>query len=108
MEVTELKIVRWALGVSKKDKIRHEYVRGIAKIAEMGDKLRDARLQWCGHVKKREEGYVGTRMMEMAVPGRRKRERPSVAFSLFEVAYSATPNKEKPKEEERLWLLVHC
>ena len=32
-EVAELKMVRWALGVAGKDKIRNEYVRGTAKIA---------------------------------------------------------------------------
>ena len=31
MEVAELKMVRWALGVTRKDKIRSEYVRGAAK-----------------------------------------------------------------------------
>ena len=76
MEVTELKMVRWALGVTRKDKIRNEYVRGTAKIAKLGDKLRSTRLRWYGHVKRREECYVGKRMMEMAVPGRRKRGRP--------------------------------
>ena len=76
MEVAELKMVRWALGVTRKDKIRNEYVRGTAKIAKLGDKLRNARLRWYGHVKRREEGYVGKTMMEMAVPGRRKRGRP--------------------------------
>ena len=76
MEVAELKIVRWALGVTRKNKIRNEYVRGTAKIAKLGDKLRNARLRWDGHVKRREEDYVGKRMLEMAVPGIRKRGRP--------------------------------
>ena len=75
MEVAELKMVRWALGVTRKDKVRNEYVRGTAKIAKLGDKLRNARLRWHRHVKKRED-FVGKRMMEMAVPGRRKRGRP--------------------------------
>ena len=39
MEVAELKMVRWALGVTRKDKIRNEYVRGTAKITKVGDKL---------------------------------------------------------------------
>ena len=76
MEVAELKMVRWALGVTRKDKIRNEYVRGTAKIAKLGEKLQNVRLRWYGHVKRREEDYVGKRMMEMAVPGRRKRGRP--------------------------------
>ena len=51
-------------------------MRGTAKIAKLGDKLRNARLRWYGHVKRREEGCVGKRMMEMAVPGKRKKGRP--------------------------------
>ena len=76
LEVAELKMVKWALGVTRKDKIKNKYVRGTAKIAKLGDKLRNARLRWYGHVKWREKNYVGKRMMEMAVPGRRKRGRP--------------------------------
>ena len=76
MEVAELKMVRWALGVTKKDKIRNKYVRRTAKIAKMGDKLRNARLRWYGHIKRREEDYVEKRMIEMAVPGIRKRRNP--------------------------------
>ena len=53
MEVTELKMVRWALGGTRKDKIRKEYVKGTAKIAKLGDKLRDAKLRWYGHVKRK-------------------------------------------------------
>ena len=44
MEVAELKMVRW--GVTRKDKIRNEYVRGTAKIAKLGEKLRNARLRY--------------------------------------------------------------
>ena len=76
MEVAESKMVRWALGVTRKDKIRNEYVRGAAKISKLEDKLRNARLRWYGHIKRREKDYVGKRMMEMVVPGIRKRKRP--------------------------------
>ena len=68
-------MVRWALGVTRKDKIRKECVRGTAKIAKLGDKLRNARLRWHGHIKRRED-YVGKRMMEKTVPGIRKKGRP--------------------------------
>ena len=68
MEVAELKMVRWALGVTRNDKIRNECMRGTAKIAKLGDKLWNTRLKWYGH--------LGKRMMEIAVPGKRKRGRP--------------------------------
>ena len=122
MEVAEMKMVRWALGVTRKDKIRNEYLRGTAKIAKLGDKLRNAILRWYGHVKRRKEGYVGKTMMEMAVPGRRKRGRPrrrwidlaredmerlelrketkSTGRSGKYFRAVATPNREKPKKEE--------
>ena len=75
MEIAELKMVRWALGVTRKDKIRNENVRGTAKIAKLGDKLWNTRLRWYGDVKRREEGYMGKRIMETAVPGGSKRGR---------------------------------
>ena len=74
MEVAKFKIVRWALGVIRKDKIRNECVRGIAKIAKLGDKLRNARLRCYGHVKRRVEDYVGKRMMEWRCQAEGKKE----------------------------------
>ena len=73
MEVAELKKVKCALGVTKPNKKKNEYVRGAAKISKLSDKLWKARLRWYGHVKRREEGLVGKRMMKIAVPDRRKR-----------------------------------
>ena len=46
IEVAELRKVRWALGVTREDRIRNEYTRGKAKIANVGDKLMEARLRW--------------------------------------------------------------
>ena len=59
MEVVELKMVRWVLGVTRKNKIKNEYVRGTTKIAKLGDKLWKVKLHWYGHMKRREESYVG-------------------------------------------------
>ena len=64
------------MGVTRKNRIKNEYVIGTAKISKLENKLRNARLRWYGHVKRREEGYLGKRMKEMAVPGNRKRGRP--------------------------------
>ena len=61
---------------SGSDKIRNKYVKGTSKIAKLRVKLRIARLRWYGHMERREKGYLEKRMMEMMVPGRRKRGRP--------------------------------
>ena len=38
--------------------------------------MQESRLRWYGHVMRRDEQYVGRRIMEMDVQGRRKRGRP--------------------------------
>ena len=37
----------------------------------------ESRLKWYGHVLRREDGYVGKRVMAVEVPGKRRRERPT-------------------------------
>ena len=111
MEVAELTIVIWAvLGVTRKDKIRNEYERGTAKIAKLVDKLQNARLRWYEHVKRREEDYVRKRMMEMAVPGRRKRGRPRRRWmDLVRKDMERVGTREGDKVDRMKWrLLSRC
>ncbi|KAK3554289.1 hypothetical protein QTP70_020155 [Hemibagrus guttatus] len=76
LEVAELKMLRFSLGVTRLDRIRNEYIRGTAHVGRLGDKVREARLRWFGHVQKRESEYIGRRMLDMELPGRRQRGRP--------------------------------
>ncbi|KAK3530746.1 hypothetical protein QTP70_000808 [Hemibagrus guttatus] len=50
LEVAELKMLRFSLGVTRLDRIRNEYIRGTAHVGRLGDKVREARLRWFGHV----------------------------------------------------------
>ena len=121
MEVATSKMVKWALGVTRKDNIKNEYVRGMAKTAKLGDKLRGTRLRRYGHVKRREEDYVGKRMIDLVIPGKREegqREDGWISSEKFwrwleqgretkltesygeDFRAVATPNREKPKEED--------
>ncbi|KAK3556519.1 hypothetical protein QTP70_008285 [Hemibagrus guttatus] len=54
LEVAELKMLRFSLGVTRLDRIRNEYIRGTAHVGCLGDKVREARLRWFGHVQRRE------------------------------------------------------
>ncbi|KAK3566941.1 hypothetical protein QTP86_006766 [Hemibagrus guttatus] len=54
LEVAELKMLRFSLGVTRLDRIRNEYIRGTAHVGRLGDKVREARLKWFGHVQRRE------------------------------------------------------
>ena len=63
-------------GVTKLYKIRNERIRRTTKVGEITKKAQERRLKWFGHVIRREEHYVGSRMMVMKVQGIRKRGRP--------------------------------
>ncbi|KAK3568192.1 hypothetical protein QTP86_000235 [Hemibagrus guttatus] len=76
LEVAELKMLRFSLGVTRLDRIRNKYIRGTAHVGHLGDKVREARLRWFGHVQRRESEYIGRRMLDMELPGRRQRGRP--------------------------------
>ncbi|KAK3523575.1 hypothetical protein QTP70_002484 [Hemibagrus guttatus] len=54
LEVAELKMLKFSLGVTRLDRIRNEYIRGTAHVGHMGDKVRETRLRWFGHVQRRE------------------------------------------------------
>ncbi|MCJ8737107.1 hypothetical protein PDJAM_G00020110 [Pangasius djambal] len=75
LEVAELKMLRFSLGVIRLDRIKNKYIRGTAHIGCLGDKVREARLRWFGHVQRRESEYIGRRMLDMEMPGRRRRRR---------------------------------
>ena len=75
-----MKMLGFAMGVTRKDKIRNEYIRGTVKVERLGMKMREGRLRWYGHAMNRDQEYEGRRVMEMEVPGKRKRERPKRKF----------------------------
>ena len=72
LEVAEMKILRFALGVTRRDRIRNEHIRETVRVGHFGDKVRETRLTWFGHVQRRESEYIGRRTMKMKLPGRRR------------------------------------
>ena len=57
MAVAEIKMLRFAMGVTRKDKIRNEYIRGTVKIERLGIKMREGKLRWYEHVMRRDQEY---------------------------------------------------
>ena len=93
--------------MTRKDKI-NEYLKGTVKITKLGDKLWNERLCWYGPVKRR-EGYVRKRMMEMAVPGRRKRGRPRRKWmDLAREDMERVVAKEGDKVDWVKWKILSC
>ena len=69
----ELETLRFSVGVTRMDRIRKEHIRGTTQVRRLGDKVREARLRWFGHVQRRNSEYIGRRMIKMELPGRRQR-----------------------------------
>ncbi|KAL1448427.1 hypothetical protein WDU94_003661 [Cyamophila willieti] len=76
LEVAEMRMLRWSCGVTRLDRIRNEVIRNKLRVTEVTKKIQERRLQWYGHVMRRDEDYVGKIVNRMQVAGRRARGRP--------------------------------
>ena len=103
MEVAELKMLRFSLGVTRMDKIRNEYIGGTAQVGRFGEKTREARLTWYGHVLRKDDGK---RMLRMELPGKRKRERPKRRFmDVVKEVMAEVEVMEEDTEDRNNWKL---
>ena len=106
MEVAELKMLRFSLGVTRMDKIRNEYIRGTAQVGRFGEKTREGRLRLYGHVMRKDDGYIGRRMLRMELPGKRKRGRPKRRFmDVVKEDMDEVEVKEEDADDRSNWRL---
>ena len=110
LEVAELKMLRFSLGVTRMDRIRNEYIRGTAHVRCFGDKVREARLRWFGHVQRRNCEYIGRRMLRLELPGRRSRGRPKRRFmDVVREDMKLVGVSEEDAEDRVRWRhMIHC
>jgi hypothetical protein len=80
LRVAEMRMLRMEMGITKMDKVRNESVRSKMEVENIEEKVREARLRWYGHVKRREDSYVGKKVLDMEVSGKRPRGRPKTRF----------------------------
>ena len=50
MEAAEMRMQRFSLGVTRKDKIGNEHIRGTLKVGRFGHKVGESRLRWHGEL----------------------------------------------------------
>ena len=110
MEIAEMKMLRFAMGVTRKDKIRNEHIRSTVKVEQLGMKMREDRLRWYGHVMSRDQEYVGRKMMEMELPGKRRRGRPKRRFlDAVKKDMREVGAKETDVEDRKMWrMMIRC
>ena len=110
MEVAKMKMLRFGMGVTRKDKIRNEYIRSTVKVERLGIKMREGRLRWYGHVMRRDQEYVQRKMIEMELPGKRRRGRPKRRFlDIVKEDMGEVGAKETDVEDRKVWrMMIRC
>ena len=110
MEVAEMKMLRFAMGVTRKDKIRNEHIRSTVKVERLGMKVREGRMRWYGHVMRRDQEYVGRKMMEMELSEKRRRGRPKRRFlDVVKEDMGKVGAKETDVEDRKIWkMMIRC
>ena len=53
MNVTEMRIIRWICGKTRRDKIRNEQIRKMIEVSPIEKTIRENRLRWFGHIQRR-------------------------------------------------------
>ena len=75
LHVAEMRMLRWIRSKTRKDHVRNQIIQDDAKVCPMPTFLRQKRLNWYGHniIKRRKEDNLSRKIMDMVVPGRRRR-----------------------------------
>ncbi|XP_068240065.1 uncharacterized protein [Palaemon carinicauda] len=68
INVAEMRMLRWMARITRLAKVRNYLVRGTTKVTEVSKKIQEKRLHWFEHVMRRDQEYVGRRMLDMDVP----------------------------------------
>ncbi|KAL6497468.1 Palmitoyl-protein thioesterase 1 [Orobanche gracilis] len=55
MSVVEMRLLRWMCGHTRKDRVRNEIIRTKVGVTCIENKMRENRLRWFGHIKRREK-----------------------------------------------------
>ena len=75
-----MRMLRWVFGVTRKDKIRNEHIRGTTRVAQASKKITERRLNWYGHVMRRGGEHILRKVLRADIPGKRKRGRPKTRW----------------------------
>ncbi|PHT42859.1 hypothetical protein CQW23_16884 [Capsicum baccatum] len=77
MKVAEMRMLRWMCGLTRGDRVRNETIREKVGVTPVECKMREVRLRWFGHVKRRGMDAPVRRCERLALDGfRRGRGRP--------------------------------
>ena len=110
MEVAELKMSRFSLRVTIMDTIRNEYIRGTAHMGQFGEKTREARLMWYVQGRRKDDGYIGSRLLRTEWSGERKLGRPKRRFRdvLYDIMIEVEVTEDDTEYRNNWILKIRC
>ena len=76
LHVMEMRMARWTLGISLLDHLTNDEIRRQLGITTIGDKMRENRLRWYGHVRRAAPSSIAGAAYNVGVDGQRPRGRP--------------------------------
>ena len=80
LHTTEMKMLRWSQGKTRKDRNNNETIRVNAKLTPINSVLIQKRLSWYGHVMRRDETHITKSTLRTTVMGTRPRGRPKMRW----------------------------
>nr|GEW31881.1 retrovirus-related Pol polyprotein LINE-1 [Tanacetum cinerariifolium] len=80
MEVAELRMLRWTCGRTMVDMIPNGVFKAVLEVDFIIDKMREGRLRWFGHVKRRPQTAPVKRVEALLVDGVRRMGRPKLIW----------------------------
>ncbi|XP_075087676.1 uncharacterized protein LOC142169677 [Nicotiana tabacum] len=79
LNVVKMRMLIWMCGHTRRDKIRNEYIRDMVGVAPIEDKLRESKLRWFEHVKRKDLDAPVRRSERLTMAGQRSgRGRPKM------------------------------
>ncbi|GJR62190.1 ataxia telangiectasia mutated family protein [Tanacetum coccineum] len=80
MEVAEMRMLRWTCGKTILDMTPNGVFRTNLQVVTIVNKMREGRLRWFGHVKRRPQSAPVRRVKPLTVDGARRRGRPKLRW----------------------------
>ena len=78
--VNEMGMLRFMYGLTHKDTIWNEHLRGTTRVAQASKKITERMSNWQGYVMRRDEDHTVRKVFRTDIPGKGKRGRPKIRW----------------------------
>lgn len=94
-------MLSFSLGMAIMDRVRNEYNGGTTHVERFGDKVRETRLGWFGHVQRTCSGHAGQMILNIEQPDKsgrpQRRSMDAVNLDMQRVGATEVGDRDKPR-----------